>query len=508
MIKGQVFKWPGGLKSGITTKGAPMRFDSGYDKPRKGANYIVFGTRSLKGVEYIIFDVKGYTGTNPWCVKTSELEAALETTASPTIKGELKIGDIITIPGKELLGRVKSWGNIKDCDISMYISGKQKIFGFVEYKEKEYVQVENQYYSGDNPWMVQREALEKLLNIQTKTTNMAIKNPKSVLRSSLKNGTKLTSTQCKNMAIHIDSGKCMYIVHTSTSAHGSKPSPMPKGYTYSWSLGVGTTNVDLTCNGVFTSIALAGGETKFKNSFCVKGSRAIVKAFQEEAVEAGWKMQMANTGQLGLVFNGSLKEVSGIKGQQCYPSTATYGTKTFNLPGDYTAALAFAKETEAIPIEAPIPEYVECLKDSAGSNPAFHKGRIYKVNVKDTKDCDGEEICVDESDDGDYDSWNKVNFKPSTEDAFDEQSPVLYNIMGNPIVIIKQAINKGGKNYGTIPLACIGCVDSQQVYSLGALETLRDTLETHCKGKGTHEGEGVDFTQEQVETLIDMLENA
>ena len=407
-----------------------------------------------------------------------------------------KKGTLFTIPTKPLTYSNICWGSASS-EKNTNRAGKQKVFGTKKIHGKTWVLYDFPSYVGSDYWMSPLEELNLLLNIKNEEKTMkkitAVKAKKFPV-SELKTGMKFFSTQTGEGQIVLQGGTVFIIHNHPINAHGGKPDTMPKGFLYSWNLGR-YMPIDLTYSGKFTNIQLGGEiieKTAFKNSFVVKGTPALIKAFKEEALEAGWVFKGAATSTTykNLYFCHKGDSVhSGahfrLDGEAC--------SKIFTLPGQWDLAIKTMKEKEVVK------EKLEYLKFNVTGQESdgLVKGRTYKITktggtfTYEVMGDNGETIGVEE---GEY--------VPGTKAEFDSQKAYVGHIGGYKVNI--QTIKIRG--YNTMKVACIGCKDSEQVYTVGALETLRDVMNSKGLKKAENNDEGVEFTIEQVEALLEACE--
>lgn len=304
------------------------------------------------------------------------------------------------------------------------------------------------------------------------------KGEKAFPRSSLKTGMSFNCTQIKNGQLVIK-GEDAHIVHNVSKYDGGKPRPMPKGFRYGWSLG-SSSKVDLTYRGKFTNISVGApakeavvteGKGGFKNSFRVKGTKSLLRAFAEEAKLAGWKQQGGEDASI-LFFNAGPD--SGLKSQSFWWAANAGGKKTYTLPKDWETAIKAAKE-KGVTTPA-IPAYVKCIIGAAGQ---FTVGRFYKTN----KGPDDGTYYIAKDDIGSItNGLAKSCFVAATEVAFKAQGPLW-----------KPAIR-------------IGCNESRQLYTKQSLITLLCVMKQYGAGKTKHCHEEVTFSPNMVRKFIKMLD--
>lgn len=327
----------------------------------------------------------------------------------------------------------------------------------------------------------------QLLNIKTekmqKTTAISLAKARAFPAKDLVNGQEFLTKQGK---IHIVKQKngTIYVCSNYIEVDGGKPRPMPAGYKYGYNL-FSYSVVDLTCGERFSAFKsveeVADVKMKFTESFNVRGTYGLLKAFKEEAIELGWEWVGTELGK-----GATMMGFWGDDGQ--FSGATNSGGYTYDLPAEWEDALSSAGEKE----EVDDVEYVKCMTDDYTSD-GITKGRIYKRDL--SYECDYD-YRIEEDDQGDEATWDKDDFEASTEEEYDAQGVNISSVGGYTINIKEVKIN----GYLPMKMVCIGCVDSQQVYSLGALQTLRDVM---CSDDGTNEKEGVTFTLEQVEALIE-----
>ena len=174
-------------------------------------------------------------------------------------------------------------------------------------------------------------------------------------------------------------------------------------------------------------------EKNFKNSFGVKGSPALIKAFAVEVELLGWKFDA----------NGSSKSKSDIgvdppnlwfcaynnKALDLRPNhywCDRGGSAQYILPQDWDKALKAASE-----IVEEIPEYVECV--NSNSPDYWTKGKIYKLDAKQS-DYPNRIDLISNKHQANVVNWQsdlcpRNNcFKPSTKEAYDAQNKPVFKV--------------------------------------------------------------------------------
>lgn len=433
-----------------------------------------------------------------------------------------KKGTKFTLPKKGIEHRVLGWKE-RTTSYRDHHAGNWVSFGKKVYQGKTWVLYEKSYYAGSMYWMSPLDKMESLLNIKktnmaTKMTAVAAATAKAFPKIALKTGMPISGTGIKGDAIIVKEGNTVFICSNSTTLDGS--APIKKyGFKYGWTLrNRGTTTVDLTYSGRFSSIKLGAvpvakkavktpvkkaaktttGKTEFVNSFGVVGSKTLLKAFAEEAVAAGWNHDKSTSaaGYPDLYFTTTHDGVSpafsfradGVKSVKPAP---------FKLPAQWDAAIKAMKEKKVV---TKFPIY--CIAKGNCSNQ-YTKGRIYKI----TKEHKGTYFTATDDNGSTTNGWGKEQFTLSTEKAFKAQAPLFVPIktLGGWSVSVSRASVPG---YGTagIPVICIGCTDSQEVYTKKSLASLLYALKS-C-GPVTHGLRGVKMDVKTVETLIQMLDKA
>lgn len=357
------------------------------------------------------------------------------------------------------------------------------------------------------------KGLQQFLNINIKTEKMATKKLTKAQAvvfpvSSLKEGMTFDSKELKGV-IAISATKTIHVVHNGSAYHGSAPHPMPTGYKHGWQLNITKNTVDLTYSGQFSGITLGTakkatavkGEGAFSNSFVVTGSKPLIKAFIEEATAAGWKWRGPKFASKGNTYDSLYfvhKGDSIHEGCHFRADAQTAHTKKYALPGGWDGAIAAAKaKAKAV---AKVPEYVTCTTGVGGQ---FTKGRIYKT----TKESFGVYYIAKDDSGSTTNGMDKSNFVPATEAAFKKQRPLFVPTtrVGGYTVSVRTFTQAP---YGAVNMIGIGCYDSQQIYSLAALETILCILKTKKVGDIEHCDRGVRFNVEIVTNLIKTLKAA
>lgn len=302
----------------------------------------------------------------------------------------------------------------------------------------------------------------------------------------LTTGMKFQTKQGK-IYIHKTKGGNVYICSNIPSLDMTRPRPMPVGYKYGRCVAcAGQSYTNLTCGGNLSAFKQEetkleeSGRMKFTETFRVRGPVALLKALIEEAEKLGWRYK-------GFAINKTTTELNFTEG--IIDSGSSGGGYIYNLPEEWAGAMSDAESQE----EVDDVEYLECIIDVDG----ITKGRIYKRDMSEINDYF---YTIEEPDYiyGDC-CHDRDRFKPSTEWAFEEQGVNISSVGGHKINIQKVKIN----GYAEMELVCIGCKESEQIYSLGALRALRDAM---CDDEATFEEENVTFSKEQVEALIERLE--
>lgn len=421
-------------------------------------------------------------------------------------------GTKFTLPKKEIEHRVIGWKE-RITSYRDHHDGDWVSFGKIVYQGKTWVLYERTHYAGSMYWMSPLDKMESLLKI--KKTNMATKMTavaaaKAYPMAKLKTGMPISATGIKGNAIIVKELGSVYICSNSSTLNGSEPADK-HGFKYGWCLSSGT-KIDLTYGRRFSNIKLgavpvaaktvkapvkkAAGKGEFVNSFGVVGSKTLLKAFGEEAMAAGWNHDKSTSaaGYPDLYFTTTDDGVSpafsfradGVKSVKPAP---------FKLPAQWDAAIKAMKEKKAV---AKFPIY--CVaKNSCGNQ--YTKGRIYKI----TKEFDGVYFTATDDQGSTTNGWGKEQFTLSTEKAFKAQAPLFVPIktLGGWSVSVSKATVPG---YAGIPVICIGCTDSQEVYTKKSLASLLYALKS-C-GPVTHGLRGVKMDVKTVETLIQMLDKA
>jgi hypothetical protein len=122
-------------------------------------------------------------------------------------------------------------------------------------------------------------------------------------------------------------------------------------------------------------------EKKFKNQLGIKGSFSLLKAFSEELENIGYKAHSKSN--IDTARRYGIMQINQYGGNGIYGYWSNLDHMDCNptilfLPQDWNKALQLASETEEI-----IPEYVECIVDSAKNDCGtsnIEKGRIVKVS--------------------------------------------------------------------------------------------------------------------------------
>lgn len=394
----------------------------------------------------------------------------------------MKIGEYITIP-KTRVHRTTTERTIEEYD-NWLAGGTFKIYGFDWIDGKEYVRVDTDDYEGTNFHLILKEDL--LINIKQKnmtTKAIAIAKARTWPAKDLTNGQKFLTKQGEIYIHKLKDGR-IWVLSNNSILDGNTPGRMPAGWKYSYYLHVGgsiPTTIDLTCNGRLSAFKEYVGEQQFSADIVVSGVPSLLKAIKEEAEELGWEFSgdEITKSTRALHFN---KGVFGVCPE---------------LGVDFVLADEWDYVMEEIAEKEDNVEYLECVVDDEVEN-GITKGRIYKRDA-DEEYHDENDYCIEE---GDFEyadlHWDRSSFKPSTEEAFEAQGVNISSVGGHKINIKEVKIN----GYKSMKMACIGCAGSQQVYSLGALKVIYDVM---CDNEGTFDEEGVDFTKDQVEALIEAL---
>lgn len=486
--KGTKFKWPKDAPPtfyGVSDKGPTCR-----DVWHNGNSYMIYKVEGN-----LIYFEKAINPDYPyWVISIEEFKKVFPNTKINNMDLTKK-GTLFTIPKKTLTYGNVCWGSLsfsKDTNRA----GKQKVFGTKKIKGETWVLYDFPSYLGSDYWMSPLEELNLLLNIKNEEktmTKITAAKAKTFPFSQLKTGRAFYSQQTGKGEIVIE-GNSVYIVHNNVAYKGSRPMKA-NGFPYGWCLSSAySPKVDLTYKGKFGDIQLGDVvEEQFKNSFLVKGTPALIKAFKEEALEAGWTFKGAATSAIykSLYFCHKGDSVQSgahfrLDGEAC--------SKVFILPGQWDLAIKAMKEKEAKK-EVKV-EYIKFNKDGQEED-GLVKGRTYKVvrklseNVYEVISDNGETI----------EAW-EGEWSVGTKADFDSQKVYVGHIGGYKVNIQTVKI----RGYHDMKVACIGCKDSEQVYTVGALETLRDVMKSKSLKKAENEGEGVEFTLEQVEALLEACE--
>lgn len=331
-------------------------------------------------------------------------------------------------------------------------------------------------------WMKKCAKEDKYLPIkQTNMTKIAIKKARNWPTEDLKNGQEFTTAQGKIQIVKNKSS--IYIVHNSPAKEGLKPRTMPAGFKYGYCIDSATfsSTQDLTC-GYFTAFKQEDvvKNMRFTGMFKVAGVVSLLKALKEEAEALGWKFtgEDISKNTQALIFDEG----------EFYISPDNIWAN-YSLAYEWDQVLENLKEQE----EVDDCEYVECIEDNPMEGITL--GRIYKRDLALTdEDC----YYIEPDYDGGNNYHLRESFKPSTQEAYEAQGPNISSVGGYKINIKEVKIN----GYQPMKMACIGCADSQQVYSLGALSALYEVM---CGSEATYKSEDVTFTREQVSALIDTL---
>lgn len=157
---------------------------------------------------------------------------------------------------------------------------------------------------------------------------------------------------------------------------------------------------------------------KFKNKIAVKGSKSLLKAFEEELLELGYisNEQWNRNYRDNKVIDHIVSNLSG-KGYE-YHSSKGNAQICYNLPQDWDRALELAAE-----VETEIPEYVKCIKTDG---ERFVLNHIYKVEKGSTYNSlqllssNGEQDCT-----GGYPMNGGLwSFEPSNKEKYDNQNKI------------------------------------------------------------------------------------
>ena len=453
----------------------------------------VFGFKKIKGKEYIIMDSPGYKGSMHHVVLKKDLSSIFNIKQT-----KMKKGDIIKIPSRKLHWNVVGSDNRDDFD-TMLAGRKFQCYGV----KGKYTLFDRPAYKGTCYYKILTTDLSSKTTNMTKTTAVTATKAKAFPRAELKTGMAFSCKQIPGPAIIVLEGNHTYICHNRASWEGGAP-VNKQGFKYGWSLS-GITKVDLTYGGQFKAIKLGAPVAKkavktpvkkaattkeFVNTFGVVGSKTLLKAFAEEALAAGWKKE----GTLTFV---SYKDLYFKADAQFFREDGLGGSiTTYKLPAQWDAALKAMKETKAV-VKFPI--YCTCTANCAGQ---YTKGRIYKITREDR----GTYLTAFDDKGSTANGLGKSNFTLSTEKAFLAQAPLFVPIktLGGWTVTVRTATVPGYEST-RIPVICIGCTDSKQVYTKTSLESLLTALKT-C-GAATHP-RGVKMDVKTVETLIEMLNKA
>lgn len=333
------------------------------------------------------------------------------------------------------------------------------------------------------------KVIEKsLINNKSKTMTTAITPAKARVfpTKDLVDGQKFQTKQGEIEIVKQKSGQC-YVLCNIPTLNGGMPRSK-RGYTNGWNLYSGAT-VDLTCGGKLTAIKKVEGvtEEEFAQNFRVSGTKGLLKAFKEDAQELGWKF-------VGKEISGNGRMVFD-KGE-FWVGNDSVDDGTYELSYEFGDALDAAGDKRAVDKT----EYLLCISDEYVTG-GVTKGRIYKRDISEEDPDEDDGYCImnsDRTDGGEDTYFPRSIFVPSTKEAFEAQGPNISSVQGYKINIQTVKIN----GYHEMKMACIGCQSSEQVYSRGALETLRDVM---CNDEAEFYDEGVVFTKEQVEALIEAL---
>lgn len=467
------------------------------DKYHNGRTYYYYGTKTIKGIKYAVFDEElGGSMEWAWYAKMEDLEAIFSTEEK---ESPLKKGSTFILPSKKITVWIKGWENIEQRDCR----GKQQVFGFIKKDGQTWVQFESPSYALGNYWHTPLSELELLLNIKTtkmtktttKMTTIPAVKAKKFPQDKLVNGQAI-SIGAVSGVICKEAGN-VYVCTNSARFEGSTPTKLPVGYKNGWTLG-GYPNVDLTCGK--TGVVKLGpakavaGEEQFCNTFTVMGSKGLLKAFAEEAIELGWKQhgKVDFTSYKNLYFHAAGDII--MKGQMFREDGINGGT-SYMLPLQWDLALSAAKQKKAVSV---IPDYIKAIASSTN----ITKGRFYEVIAGSSAS-----IYKFKDDAGKLNGWGAENFVAATKTAFTAQKPLFVPLkyIGDWAVKIKTATVTG---YDSIPVICIGCTDSQQVYTKESLKTILCTMTVADKKTVRHCDRAVTFTPDMVKTLIKMLEMA
>lgn len=404
-----------------------------------------------------------------------------------------KKGTKFKLEEQKITHRVVSWKD-EEPSLKEAFSGEWQTFGTRQYKGQTWVLFDCLEYGGKNYWSVPLDELNAIFNKTIEKTMKkitAIKAKKFPV-SELKTGMEFSSTQLKGQIVL--QGNNVFIVHNVGSREGGRPSIMPKGFKYGWNLGYSVTHTDLTYGGQFSNIQLGGETTEktaFKNSFVVTGSPALIKAFKEEAIVAGWTFKGPATSATYKAFYFCHKGDEVYSGAHFRLDGEAACAKKFSLPAQWDLAVKAVGEKEK--------EKLEYLKFNVNGQEAegLVKGRTYKITKT-----GGLYAYMVIGDNGENTGVEEGEYVPGTKAEFDSQKAYVGHIGGFKVNIQTVKI----RGYNDMKVACIGCKDSEQVYTVGALETLRDVMNSKGLKKAENNNEGVEFTIEQVEALLEACE--
>lgn len=319
---------------------------------------------------------------------------------------------------------------------------------------------------------------KKQTNMTTKSINIAA--ARKWPTKDLENGQKFLTKQGEIQIVKNKSS--IYVVHNNFCASGAKPRSMPSGFKYGYILDRSPfkTLQNLTCGARFSAFKQQVEDTRkmqFSGEFKVSGAPSLLKALKEEAEEIGWKY-------VGEEINKNTEALSFEKGNFGIASKTGID---YVLALDWEYTIKALKDMEEINDA----EYLLCVQDSV--QDGITEGRIYKRDMSNT-DVDYYEL---EEVDFDYGqtNWSKYYFVPSTKEEYEGQGVNISSIGGYKINIKEVKIN----GYEPMKMVCIGCIKSQQVYSLGALQVIYDVM---CDSIAEYEEEALVFSKEQVVALI------